>query len=285
MKEAPWNLLEKNEKEKMRNIYDAHRSIILAPNQISDIVSIYNLPSQNDVKSSMIMNFVKTLYDQGQRTFKVSFSAGLILQHIISGEYPYWKPYEEFFSDPFTISSRNDLNDLKEMFDRFNLYQYVLKQRPDTKYKCILIKNIQMFVFETSYTLGYEKLNLPCYLTQDVYIFCFDKMLIGKYKKCYTDFLCAFRCIAYHMNADLYKIHRHSFELFTFKIFKKWQFFMNHRYGKCIESHNFKGVDLEQIKYLEECFSLSIDIYEKLDKNSIHYHIISLCNVAQIDLK
>ena len=270
-KDAPWSILPKNENEKMKKIYNQHRSIILAPNQISDIVSIYNMPCENNVNSDMIMNVVRDIYEQGQRTFKISFSAGLILQHIISGEYRYWRPYrnQEFFSDPFTISSRHDLEDLKEMLDTFNLHDYTLKQRPDTKYKCVMITNIQMFVFETNYTLGYEKLNLPGYLTHNIYVICFDKMLIGKYKRCYKDFLCAFRCIAYHKNASLYKTSRGAFELLTLKLFKKWQLFMNRKYGQYIESHNFKGISLDQIKYVEECFLLSIHIYEKIDKDTV----------------
>jgi hypothetical protein len=270
-KEAPWNTLDKNEKKKMKNVYDTHRSIILAPNQISDVVSIYNMPCDNDVDNRQIMEVIREIYKQGQRTFKVWFSAGLILQHIISGEYRYWRPYrnQEFFSDPFTVSSYSDLDYLNEMLETFDIREYTLKQRPDTKFKCVMITNIQIFIFETSYTLGYEKLKLPDYLTHNIYVICFDKMLIGRYTKCYNDFLCAFRCVAYHKDSNLYKASRNAFELLTFKMFKKWRLFMKKKHAQIIESHSFEGVPLSQIKSLEECFSISINVYEKIDRDTV----------------
>ena len=268
---APWVLLRGLEKERLKNVYDLHRSIILAPNQVSDIVSIYNMPCQNDVNSAVIMDKVKNIYYESRKTFKISFSAGLILQHIITGEYRYWKPYrnQEFFSDPFLISSHNDLHDLKEILDTFDLHEYTLKQRPDTKFKCILITNIQMFVFETSYTLGYEAIKLPSYLTQNKHILCFDKMKQGKYKKPYKDFLCAFRCIAYHKRINLYKISTQKFELYTLRMFKKWRTFMFKKCCEHIQAYNFRGISTNDLKLFEECFSVSINVFEKKDKDIV----------------
>ncbi len=92
-----------------------------------------------------------------------------MLQHIVTGEFLYWRPYrnQELFSDAFTISNYNDLNDLKEQLDVFDFVEYCLRQRTDTKYRCVLITQIQMFVFENSYTLGYEGVKLPAYLTKN----------------------------------------------------------------------------------------------------------------------
>jgi uncharacterized Zn-finger protein len=270
-KESPWNELEGAERENMRNIYNLHRGIILAPHHIADIVSIYNMPCQNDVNSTMIMKVVREIYNNSKRTFKVSFSAGMILQNIISREFRFWRPYrnQEFFTDPYMISSYNDLDDLKELLDTFDLYDYTLKQRPDTKFKCVLITNIQMFIFETSYTLGYETWKLPYYLTQNKHVVCFVKMLNGKYKRPYKDNLCAFRCISYHMDSEMYELSRSSFELSTLKMFKRWRCFMKEKHGQIIDAHNFMGVPIEQINLLEICFSLSIDVFEKLDKDTV----------------
>jgi hypothetical protein len=268
---APWGELEEQDKEGFKRTYTLHQSIILAPNQVSDIVSIYNMPCQNDVNSNMIIDFVSKIYDESQRTFKISFSAGLILRHIITGEYRYWKPYrnQEFFTDPFVISSRSDIIDLKEMLETFDLYGYTLKQRPDTKFKCVLITNIQMFVFETAYTLGNESLNLPGYLTMNKYIICLDKMISGKHKKPYKDFLCAFRCLAYHKDPLLYKISRHSFEVLTLKLFKEWSLFMDRNHHQNITAHDFKGIFTNELSVFEDCFSISIDVFEKLDKDTV----------------
>jgi hypothetical protein len=83
-----------------------------------------------------------------------------------------------------------------------------------------------MFIFETSYTLGYEKPALPPYLTQNKYVICFNKTVNGKYKSPYKDFLCAFGCIAYHKDSELYKYSSHSFEILALRTFKLSRHFM-----------------------------------------------------------
>jgi hypothetical protein len=268
---TPWSDMNTLEKDNLEEIYNLHRDSILAPNQISDIVSIYNLPCQNSINTAIIMDFVSNIYKQSKRTFKISFSAGLILQHIITEEYRYWRPYrnQEFFSDPFTISSHNDLADLKEQFDTFDFVEYMLRQRKDTKYRCVLITQIQMFVFETSYTLGNEPITLPRFLTNNVHIICFNKQKCGKYKKVYKDFLCAFRCIAYHKNPDVYNTSPLQFELLTLKYLKQWQTFIKNKKGEYIKSCDFKGVSSNDFILLEECFSLSINVFEKRDKDTV----------------
>jgi hypothetical protein len=269
---TPWSDMNDLEKDGVQDMYNLHRNSILAPNQISDIVSVYNLPCQNTVNSVDILKFVTDIYNQLKRSFKISFSAGLILQHIVTGEYRYWRPYrnQEFFSDPFTISSRNDLTDLKEQLDIFDFVEYTLKQRPDTKYRCVLITQIQMFVFETSYTLGYEPLTLPPFLTNNKHIICFDKHKCGKHKKKkYKDFLCTFRCIAYHKNPEIYNTSPLQFELLTLKYLKMWRTFLKKKQGKNIDISKYEGVCSDDFILLEECFSLSVNIFEKEDKDSV----------------
>ncbi len=98
-KEAPCSDLERDQGDNMCEVYNVHRSSILAPGHVSDIVSIYNLPCLNNINSSIIVDFVKEIYDHSHRTFKILFAAGLILQHIVTDEFHYWRPYrnQEFF--------------------------------------------------------------------------------------------------------------------------------------------------------------------------------------------
>jgi hypothetical protein len=57
-------------------------------------------------------------------------------------EYRFWWPYrnQEIFSDPYTISPYNYLDDLKELLDTFVLHDYTLKQRPDTNLTVCLLQ-------------------------------------------------------------------------------------------------------------------------------------------------
>ncbi len=120
--EAPSSHLEGDQGDNMHEVYNVHRSRILAPSHPSDIVSIYNLPCLNNINSFIIIDFVNEIYDRSHMTFKISFAAGLMLQDIVTGEFRYWRPYrnQEFFSDAFSISNYNDLNDLKEQLDVFD---------------------------------------------------------------------------------------------------------------------------------------------------------------------
>ncbi len=171
--EAPWSKLEDTRIENMKEVYNLHRGIILALNNVLDVVSVYNLPCVNDISTCDIVPFVDEIYTHTQHTIKISF-AGLILQYIITGELRYWRPYQnqEFFSDAYTISSYKDINNLKlkDKLDSFDIADYCMRQRPVMKYRCVLITQIQMFVFETSYIyiLGFEPVKLLSYLTNNM---------------------------------------------------------------------------------------------------------------------
>ncbi len=144
-----------------------------------------------------------------------------------------------------------------------------MRQRLDTKYRCVCITQIQMFVFETSYTLGYEPVRLPAYLTQNTAIMCFDrrKLAGGKYHTLYSDNLCSFRCITYHIYLTVYASSQNHFELLTLKMFKKWQTFMVEEVDRPVTFRG--GGTSDQLNLLERCFSLSINVYEKVDKDVV----------------
>lgn len=71
----------------MSELYYLHRASIVVPNHISDVVSVYNLPCLNDVNNHILTDFVYDIYSQFKHAFKIAFSAGLILQNIITDEY------------------------------------------------------------------------------------------------------------------------------------------------------------------------------------------------------
>ncbi len=123
----------------MKEVYNVHRGSILDPNHVSDVVFVYNLPCLNNINTCDIIQFVKEIYTSAQLNFKIFFGTGLILQNIITCELRYWKHYrnQEFFSDAFTISSYKGINKLKDKLDRFDIADYCMKQRPDTKYTCV----------------------------------------------------------------------------------------------------------------------------------------------------
>jgi hypothetical protein len=269
---APWNVMNATDSEGLKEMYTSHMSSILAPNQISNVISIYNLPCTNAITTDTIWEFVKSIYLNSHRVFKVTFATGLILKHIDTDELRIYKPFRntEFFDSAFTISDLDTLNQLKDKLSAFDLHAYTLKQRPDTKLKAILITNVQLFVFETVYSVGCIDLSLPDYLTKCRAVKCFTKHKIGKHnRRLYEDYFCSFRCITYHKNVELYNKSPLQFELETLKTYKKWQKFMKHKFNKTILATTFTGIETDQFHLIEECFQVSVDIYEKHDKDTI----------------
>lgn len=80
-----------------------------------------------------------------------------------TGEYRYFKPYHnhEVFQSPIYISKRIHLKRLQYRMQRLNITDYILRQRPDTKWKQFLITNVRIVIFHMSFVLGKGKVTVP----------------------------------------------------------------------------------------------------------------------------
>ena len=77
------------------------------------------------------MEHPQHIYDRQDYAFRLNLEFGLILLHTI---YRYSRPFqnESLFERPDYISRRKDLNRLRLRLQRFNVTDYILRQRPDT---------------------------------------------------------------------------------------------------------------------------------------------------------
>ncbi len=98
---------------------------------------------------------------------------------------------------------------------------------------------------------------------------CFDKRKVGKYYSVYKDYLCTFRCITYHKYPHDYVSSRQRFELLTLLMFKKWQTFLREKCNEILYGATFTCIKSDQFVLFEECFSISIDIFEKVDNDIV----------------
>ena len=194
-------------------MYDIHRSIILKSNESNShkientIKLFYNFPVAGGVD---YIEHLKTILTEQKMSFKVNLSYGVILQHLVSGEYRYFVPHtnSDVFERPQTVSNPSSVVKLSKLLQTFSLEDQVLLQRPDTKWKPVLITNVTYTVYRTSFPLGAEKKNSPSWLRR---------------KRCVVTLengdgnLCAFRCLAYHLCKRKRGIERE-----TKRLFQKW---------------------------------------------------------------
>ena len=124
----------------------------------------YNFPTTDSLDINQITHQFEQIFSNHQNAFKINLSFGLILQNIETRKYRYFVPYrnENLFNAPMLIRNRNDLNQLRFRLQGMDIVTYALKQRPDTKFKPVLVTNIVYSVYRTSFPLGISQ-GLPGY--------------------------------------------------------------------------------------------------------------------------
>lgn len=102
------------------------------------------------------MESLEDIYDRQQHAFRLNLHFGLILINTETGDYRYYIPYtnEALFPRPIYVSRRSDLEKVRKRLQRFNLLDYILRQRSDTKWKPVLVMNVHFDIFHFNYLLG-----------------------------------------------------------------------------------------------------------------------------------
>ena len=239
----------------LKEIYQINSPLILQRHQEGSVRSIYNMPLTNAFSTHELMEAVEEIYDRQQHAFRLNLHFGLILVNTETGEYRYFIPSsnETLFPRPIYISRHLDLTKLQKRLQRFNVVDYILQQRPNTKWKPVLVTNVHFNLFHLNYLLGTPD-GLPDYIKSSKSIVSLDVHQNGKV---YNDNLCAFRCLSMHFNgcrnmgtnANIYleKWGKHCRE--------------NEEVGD-VDLGNFKGVSLDQMAHFENCFDTNVYIYD-----------------------
>jgi hypothetical protein len=94
------------------------------------------------------------------------------------------------------VSRRQDLSNLQKRLERLNVVDYILQQRPNTKWKPVLVHNVHFSLYHLGYLLG-APLQLPEYIKASKTILALSHRRFDS--KPYEDNLCAFQCPAFHL--------------------------------------------------------------------------------------
>ena len=192
----------------LKEAYDINKPLILQRHHEGSVTSLFNVPLTNEFSTSDLMNSAQNIYDRQKHAFRLNLQFGLILVNSETGEYRYFRPFtnESLFVRPIYVSRRQDLVKLKKRLDRLNVMDYILKQRPDTKWKAMLVTNVHFSLFHLNYVLG-APVQLPDYIKTSQSIVCLDKNRKGQQ---YENNLCAFRCLATHRHDQHEKLETNT---------------------------------------------------------------------------
>ena len=277
LQQPPWRngLAPFENNDGLKEVYEANRPLILANHQESGIETIYNFPISNTFSVEDMMTHANEVYDRQQSAFRINLEFGLILVNTDSGEYRYFTPYanESLFDRPIYVSRRQDLHRLRLRLERLNITDFILRQRPDTKWKPVLVTNVRFTVYSLNYPLGTVNLKLPDHVKNSKAIIALDKTSEGKF---YKDHLCAFRCLATHRGHQRDRLETHTKELFN-----KWVEYIQHKCPDNTISSNardFKGVELSQLAYFEKCFKINVNVFRLQEDQSALPVYKSLCH-------
>ena len=145
-------------------------------------------------------------------SYRLDLTFGFILKSIEDGSYRYFYPHNNdgILKTPFSVTNPSDLFELIEQCKSIDIAESVIKQRPDTKWKVYRITNVRYIV----YKLLDKKLGIgivPKYIKVRKHIISLD--VSRATNKPYDDYLCAFRCLAYHRGNQTF--HCFSMALMT----------------------------------------------------------------------
>jgi hypothetical protein len=246
----PWVGEDGEVDEPLRAVYDTHRSLILDAHGFGGMTSIYNFPITNEFGVATLMQHVREIYARENQVFRINLIFGLILRNRETGDYRFFKPYrnEEVFNDSLQIADAADLNKFRQRVAGLNFNDYVLRQRPNTKWIPVMATNVRYWVNKANYPMGNGR--LPEFLKLKKSLMGLD---VDRTGRAYTDRLCAFRCLTYHRAGPLYKKKRMEFESKVCDYAACYSAFM-----KC---DPVDGLKLEELINFEDCFEINVNVY------------------------
>ena len=256
-RQAPWI---QPDDAKLKDTYEANAPFILERDQEGSVNSIYNLPLTNAFTIPQLMTRAQEIYERQQNAFRLNLEFGLILRHTETGEYRYFRPYsnETLFQRPIYVSKRRDLNRLRLRLQRFNVTDFILRQRPNTQWKPYLITNVRFCLYHLNYTLGTGGVHIPDYIKKSKSIIALDKSQKGKV---YRDHLCAFRCLAVQQG----HLENHR-ETQTKIMFFRWIDYLNGKHTEIDpDPKTFKGLGLALMGDFEKMFAINVNVFQLRD--------------------
>ena len=254
----PWVNPDGSEDHDLRECYRVNRPAILQRYVEGPVDSTYNIPMYPGMTMSDINAALREIYQRQHHAFKINLSFGFIMRNVETGQYRYFRPYANvnILDVPISISGRADLVKVLKKLKELDIFKSLAKNRPDTKWRLVLLTNIRVTTYNTNYALGAAKTSeLPEYIRRSKHIISLDKDPV--LKRSYTDHLCLFRCLSLHRNGtandvdDLVDLWRHRYTE------REYQELL----GNDVPASDFDGVQLSELPEFERLFEINVNMY------------------------
>ena len=237
------------EDEQLNQLLENNQDFIFGPHHFSPIISDLNFPITIPVSGQEWIRDIHICLDSvmnlhQEESYKFNFTLGFILRHRETGEYRYFVPHSNnsFFSCPVRIDRPSSWREVFAELSDEALTSYVTDHR-------LLITNIWVQIYHLGITMG--KGALPEFITDSRVIVGLSK---DRWGKPYDDNLCALRCLAFHINLQENNNGCVGLESKTRMLRQSW--------GK-------DGLDLVEVGYFEETFTIDVDIFTMFNDGSV----------------
>lgn len=134
-------------------MYKANRNFITEKTEQGAIKKTVNVPIQNVTVENMI-EIIQNACETEDRAFRLNISFGFILQNIETTDYRYFIPdrNETVFDRPVLINNMSDIQrKLRQKLNALDILEYLLRQRPDIKWRVVQVTNVKIYFFKTKY--------------------------------------------------------------------------------------------------------------------------------------
>ena len=254
----PWIDDQGNIDEALKDIYERYSHVINRSHRQGTFLSEYNFRIDNNFSHEIIHNQMREIYNQNENVFRINISFGFILRNIDDDSYRYFYAHNNdgVFQTPQTITNVEDLLDLFKKIKHLDILHTIFKQRPNSKWKVYALTNIRYVVFRMlDKTLGMGI--VPDFIKRKKCIISLD--VNRSTNRPFTDYFCAFRCLAFHRGQrSIYNMER-SVKLYRDKWF---------RHMSC-SLKGFRGVLLSQMSDFERIFEVNVNILEMKENGDV----------------
>lgn len=223
------------------------RSYVRKSNRWQDL---YNFTVRS-ASATELTTFIERIFESQAHRFKINVSLGFILKNHVTGElvYYYASTNNRLLDHPVTVGSRADIPKVFRSIEQYDLLEYCIQQRPNSKYGVLMITNALFYVNKIKqFPIGCHGVHLPEYLRRKRTLINFVK---DRHGRNFDDNMCLFRCLAYHLEGGTHQ----GLERKARDMCKR---FCDH---VRLSVQRFPGVRLSQLKAVEDLFQLNIEVF------------------------
>jgi len=272
----PCEMEDGNVDQALKEVYEANIPLILENHREGAMHSVYNKPLTNDFEINELIFAAEDIFQRQQHAFKLTLTFDFILVHTEEKRYRFFKPYESdsVIESPIFISKRTDLQKLRRALNKLNVRQYLMNQRPDTKWKALLISNAIFVIDDTNYTLGQGQTTLPDYVKdkKSIHALVKDK----KNYKPYANKLCAYRCLSLHNGQSITNLENR-----TRHYCQQWNAYQQGRNESVYDPKRYPGLQLSELPEFETCFRVNVSVYQLREDDTVLCIYKSMCRYPE----